>query len=463
MNQPLAKHSIKLGLAIVVLLAGCAPTPPPTVTPTSTPSPSSTSTATPTPPTLTPTAAALQAVPTDTPTVTATPQVRRADALPTRTVTPTPLPGDTSVPGLACVVSATNLNLREGPSTGHRVVVTLPSGSNLTARKRVADTSWLLVSTPAQTIGWVYAPLIDCSGVTTTLPLALGVVALAPATATPPPVTPTATPSPPAAVAPPPDIPLNRWRGEYYDNASLLGEPVFIREDADLNFNWILDSPDPRIPADNFSVRWTGQFFFPEAADYRFFANADDGVRLYVDGWRIIDSWETSIPVDRFGTFADVSPGWHTVVVEYFESGGYARIHVWAETTVLTSSTWSGEYFANRDLQDPAAFYRDANTIDFDWGNGSPDDSKLNPDFFSVRWKRTLPMTFGNYKFFVETKKDDWVRVKVDGWTVIEDFREDGGRIESDFANMGGGDVTIIVEYQEHGGRAGIKFWWEKQ
>lgn len=468
MNQQFARFSAKIGLifGLAVLLLGCASTPPP---PTVTVTPSRTLTATRTPSptgTATATLAAFQAVPTDTPTVTATPLVRRQDSLPTATRTPSPTATPTPVPGVVCTVNAGGLNLREGPSTGHRIVVTLPFGTEITAVKRVADNSWLLVSTGDETVGWVYAPLTDCSASVSALPIALGVLALAPshseqaaATAT---VTPAPTRSPTPAAPPPPAIPVNRWRGEYYDNASLLGQPVLIREDDDLDFNWFLDSPDPRIPSDNFSVRWTGQFNFPEGGDYRFFASADDGVKLYVDGWQVIDSWETGISVDRFGTFADITSGLHTITVEYFESGGYARIHVWAEKITLTYDIWLGEYFDNRYLQDPAVLYRDTREIDFDWGTGSP-DPKLGGNNFSVRWKRTLPLDFGDYKFFVETEDQDWVRVTVDGWTVIEEYQESAGRLEGYFARMGGGDVTIVVEYQDHGEKARIKFWWQKQ
>lgn len=133
-------------------------------------------------------------------------------------------------------------------------------------------------------------------------------------------------------VQPLPTIPLDLWRGEYYANAGLLGQPTLVREDAELNFNWLLDSPAPSLPADNFSVRWLRIIDFAEGGNYRFFAHADDGVRLYLDGWRVIDGWTTTgAPATRTGTFKGVTPGLHSVIVEYFESGGQAQIKVWWE------------------------------------------------------------------------------------------------------------------------------------
>ncbi len=447
---------------VAALSWGCAGAPPvPTATATRTPSLRPTATATGTRP-ATPTLAAFSNAPTVAVTPSATPISRQHDQLPT----PIP-PSPTATPaGIACQVSANStLNLREGPGENYQIIATLPPQSSVIAHKQVTDAPWLLVSA-VETLGWVYQPLIRCQGNPGQLPVAGGVVVSQP---TPRPVAATATTTATVlaaapAITPTVSIPVGRWHGEYYANASLLGQPVLVREDADLNFNWFLDSPGPGIPADNFSARWTGQFNFPSGGDYRFFANADDGVRVYVDGGRVIDSWETEFSGDRTGTFANLTPGLHTITVEYFESGGYARIRVWADTTTLTSSTWAGEYFANRDLQNPPAFSRDSGNIDFNWGNNSPDDSLLNPDFFSVRWKRTLHMDYGTYKFYVEMQRDDWVRVTIDGWKVIEKYQEDADdRFEREFANMGGGNVTIVVEFKDYGGRAKIKFWWDKQ
>jgi hypothetical protein len=73
---------------------------------------------------------------------------------------------------------------------------------------------------------------------------------------------PTDTPLP--TPTPTPDIVITEWRGEYYANQSLLGEPVLIRNDVDINFDWGLGSPAPGIPDDGFSARWTRMFYFPE-------------------------------------------------------------------------------------------------------------------------------------------------------------------------------------------------------
>jgi len=79
--------------------------------------------------------------------------------------------------------------------------------------------------------------------------------------------------------------------GEYYDNMSLSGKPVLTRVDAQVNFYWGMGSPDPALPSDNFSVRWTGRLVAPKSGTYEIALATDDGVRFWLDGKLLVDSW----------------------------------------------------------------------------------------------------------------------------------------------------------------------------
>ena len=47
------------------------------------------------------------------------------------------------------------------------------------------------------------------------------------------------------------------WTGFYWNNQDFTGNPTLTRTDPTINFNWGDGSPDPSIPSDHFSVRWT--------------------------------------------------------------------------------------------------------------------------------------------------------------------------------------------------------------
>jgi choice-of-anchor A domain-containing protein/prepilin-type N-terminal cleavage/methylation domain-containing protein len=120
------------------------------------------------------------------------------------------------------------------------------------------------------------------------------------------------------------DATTKTWLGAYYSNRTLSGAPTLCRKDASIDFDWANGSPDPRLPSDGFSVRWTRAVDFTVTGTYRFTAGSDDGVRVYVDGVRVINFWS-----DRaYGTStADVriAAGRRTITYEFYENGGLAR------------------------------------------------------------------------------------------------------------------------------------------
>ena len=76
-------------------------------------------------------------------------------------------------------------------------------------------------------------------------------------------------------------------------------------------------------------ARYTGEFHFADG-QYRFYAVADDGVRIWLDGNLILDQWRVQA---RSGFTSDVHvpEGNHKIKVEYFENTGAAFLKVlWA-------------------------------------------------------------------------------------------------------------------------------------
>jgi hypothetical protein len=118
------------------------------------------------------------------------------------------------------------------------------------------------------------------------------------------------------------------WYGEYFDNTTLSGPPVLTCSDSAIDFDWGWGSPDWRIPSDHFSVRWTGTIYFDASSTYTFSARSDDGVRVWVDGWQVIDGWYDH-PAMTFSGDRWLAAGDHYVRVEYYERTGLAEVAVW--------------------------------------------------------------------------------------------------------------------------------------
>jgi hypothetical protein len=247
------------------------------------------------------------------------------------------------------------------------------------------------------------------------------------------------------------------WRGDYYANRTLSGNPALTRYDAAIDFDWGEGSPAPAIPADNFSVRWSRTLGF-EAGTYRFYASADDGVRIYVNGQLIVNAWQNQkLPNTHSGDIA-LRAGQHTIVVEYFEEGGLASAHVWWNRRDAIQG-WEGRYFDNRDLRGGPALIRDDAEINFNWGEGAP-VSWMPSDNFSVQWTRTLNFAPGLYRF--NTRSDDGMRLWIDDTILHMDYwsPQDNVWRYQDWHFLSGAH-TLRVEYFEAAGNARMQFWWD--
>jgi hypothetical protein len=246
------------------------------------------------------------------------------------------------------------------------------------------------------------------------------------------------------------------WRAEYYGNRKLIGTPSLVRHDPAIDFDWGLGSPDPAIPVDDFSVRWTRTLGFTPGT-YRFQASCDDGVRVFVDGQHILDAWrDQKLPNTTTGDIA-LSVGQHTVVVEYYEHGDKASAHVWWNL-LTTFSGWEGRYYDNAELRGGPALIRDDAAINFDWGEGAPADW-MPSDSFSVAWTRRVNFAPGYYRFNV--RADDGVRVWLDGGLIMDYWEPQDYVWHYVDGTYLTGVHAVKVEYFERTGSARIRFWWE--
>jgi hypothetical protein len=114
------------------------------------------------------------------------------------------------------------------------------------------------------------------------------------------------------------------WWGEYYNTLDLSGNPVLVRDDPEINFEWQNDTPDPVVSGD-FSARWTRDVSFG-AATYRFSATHDDGMRIWIDDELRLDQWDTCCRTDTIDI--PLAAGVHPIRVEMRDTNGWATAKV---------------------------------------------------------------------------------------------------------------------------------------
>jgi hypothetical protein len=250
------------------------------------------------------------------------------------------------------------------------------------------------------------------------------------------------------------------WQGEYYDNTTFSGNPVLVRQDPVIDFQWQGGAAANGLPADNFAVRWTGTWPL-DAGVYRFYAQVDDGVRLAVDEHWIIDRWHESTGA-LYTADAYLSAGPHTVKVEYFEARNNATAKVWWEyrgpDAKQTFADWRAEYYGNTALSGTPLLVINERSLDFNWGYGAP-ATGMPADDFSARWTRTVNLETGVYYLYAQA--DDGVRLWLDEVLLIDHWQESAAQTYSVEQPLSKGNHNIRVEYFEKTGQAMIKVWWE--
>jgi hypothetical protein len=265
--------------------------------------------------------------------------------------------------------------------------------------------------------------------------------------------------------------------GEYYNNPDFSGSPVATTTDWPVDFDWgdgpptRYGEPVPDMPADNFTVRWTGQITVPETNWYTFYATADDGVRLYVDNHLIIDSWTAYTETTRSGAIKLVQ-GSHSLRLDYHETTGDATVKL----SWLAGQGLVGAYYNDYDeagvggvgggISGDLVMTRPDVPLHPHWPvigadpPRLPDDVEMSPkisadparpmvpgNHFSVRWEGSVWADQpGVYTFTIRT--DDGLRLWVDEQLITDDWN-DGEREHESKVLLSSGWHEVRLEYYE--------------
>jgi beta-glucosidase len=127
-------------------------------------------------------------------------------------------------------------------------------------------------------------------------------------------------------------------KGEYFANKKLEGNPVMVRTEETVAFKWDKKSPtsemiargewpsDKALPADNFSIRWTGKLIPPQTKLYELSVTSDDGCRLYIDDKMLINDWAEHFAQTSTAKIQLEQGKVYNIRLEYFESTKEAEV-----------------------------------------------------------------------------------------------------------------------------------------
>lgn len=267
-------------------------------------------------------------------------------------------------------------------------------------------------------------------------------------------------------------------KAEYYSDQNLK-ELTKKTQESRVFFPFGDSSPEG-LPSDRFSARWKLTVVPAYSEQYTFYTRTDDGIRLYVNGKRVIDQWKNMGTTEYTATVNLRAGRAVQVVMEYYEGGGPGHAELgWrspgtpeeilspigsytTNISVKSKEGWVGpvkaDYFSDTKFQNKV-LSRNESVIQYNFGNGSP-HSKVPKDRFTVRWTGKLQAAkTTDYTFYTIT--DDGVRLYLDGKQIIDEWRGMSPTEHRATVRLEKGKTySVVMEYVEYSGGAVAELGW---
>ena len=261
--------------------------------------------------------------------------------------------------------------------------------------------------------------------------------------------------------------------GQYFPALDFKGLPL-QRVDAQINTN---AAPDG-IGANDWSARWSGEVQATRTGPYLFSKMSDDGVRLWVNGQKIIDNWTNHSALEDSGAITLEKGAKYTIVMEYYQRDQGATYQLmWTppggEKTLIpttqlyaaplkkvepgvvgTGQGLTGFYFANTELEGEPWVSEDQQ-IGVD--SRPVELPNLN---WSARWQGEIQATETG-TFTISTISDDGMRLWIGDKQWIDDWNVHGAKENSFQIEMVAGQkYPIRLEYFQGESGAEVQLNW---
>ncbi len=116
------------------------------------------------------------------------------------------------------------------------------------------------------------------------------------------------------------------YKRQFFANTAFSGTPKKTDCDSTIDQNWRTGAPTSGLPSNNFGVRWSVTRDFGSGGPFTFAAQAQDGIRVYVDGTRKVDVWKNTSTTVTKNVNVTIPSGKHTLRVDYVNWTGSATV-----------------------------------------------------------------------------------------------------------------------------------------
>ncbi|WP_411150430.1 fibronectin type III domain-containing protein [Streptomyces sp. A30] len=116
------------------------------------------------------------------------------------------------------------------------------------------------------------------------------------------------------------------FKRQFFANTTFSGTPKKTDCDNAVDQNWGTGAPTSGLPSNNFGVRWTVTRDFGSGGPFSFAAQAQDGIRVYLDNVRKVDLWKNVSTTVKKTVNVTIPSGRHTLRIDFVNWTGTANV-----------------------------------------------------------------------------------------------------------------------------------------
>ncbi len=138
-------------------------------------------------------------------------------------------------------------------------------------------------------------------------------------------------------------LPPHGLTGTYF-SGPYFERTVATRVDDQLDFEWHQLPPAPGVPAEHFSVRWTGFLEAPVTGWYVLHLTVDDGVRVWVGNRLVFESWKNQYFTDGQARVRLTAGKLYALRIEYYQNTLESRLRLaWQRPDASLTDFFGGQ------------------------------------------------------------------------------------------------------------------------